>query len=126
MLNKPDKFGIKFRMAVNEETKYLYNSFPYLGKDESRDTSVSLPSNVVTKLMQPIFKRGYRLMSLVTIFSRVLMLLCVWQNKNVVLLAQFDKIVENYHKLQKDSSNSTKLFVYIYSNSCCYFDFIPV
>ena len=59
MPNKPDKFGIKFRMTVDVEAKYLYNSFPYLGKDESRDISVSLPSNVVTKLMQPIFRRGY-------------------------------------------------------------------
>ena len=59
MPNKPEKFGIKFRMAVDVKTKYLYNSFPYLGKDESRDTSVSLPSYVVTKLMQLIFKRGY-------------------------------------------------------------------
>ena len=59
MPNKPDKFEIKFRMAVGVETKYLYNSFPYLGKDKSRDTSVSLPSYVVTKLMQTIFKRGY-------------------------------------------------------------------
>ena len=59
MPNKPDKFGIKFWMAVHAETKYLYNSFLSLGKDESRDTSVSLPAYVVTKLMQPIFKRGY-------------------------------------------------------------------
>ena len=59
MSNKYDKFGIKFRMAVDVETKYFYNSFPYLGKDESRSTSVSLPSYVVTKLMQPILKRGY-------------------------------------------------------------------
>ena len=59
MPNEYDKFGIKFRMAVDVETKYLYNSFPYLGKDESRSISVSLPSYVVTKLMQPIFKRGY-------------------------------------------------------------------
>ena len=59
MPNKPDKFGIKFLVAVDAETKYLYNSFPYLGKDKSRDTSVSLPVYVVTKLMQPIFKRCY-------------------------------------------------------------------
>ena len=59
MPNKPDKFGIKFWMAVDAETKYLYNSFPYLGKDESRDTSVSLPTYVVMNLMQPIFKSGY-------------------------------------------------------------------
>ena len=59
MPNKPDKFGIKFWMAVDAETKYLYKSFPYLEKDESRHTSVSLPTCVVTKLMKPIFKRGY-------------------------------------------------------------------
>ena len=59
MPNKPDEFGIKFLLAVDAETKYLFNSFPYLGKDESKDTTVSLPKYVVTKLMQPIFKRGY-------------------------------------------------------------------
>ena len=59
MPNKADKFEIKFWMAVDVKTKYFYNSFPYLRKDESRDTFVSLPSYVVTKLMQPIFKRCY-------------------------------------------------------------------
>ena len=34
MPDKPDKFGIKFWMAVDAETKYLCNSFPYLGKYE--------------------------------------------------------------------------------------------
>ena len=57
--NKPDKFGIKFCMAVDAETKYLFNSFPYLEKDENRDTSVSLAKHAVINLMQPIFKRGY-------------------------------------------------------------------
>ena len=59
MPNKRDKFGIKFWLAVDAEAKYLFNSFLYLGKDESRDTSVSVPIYVVTKLMQLIFKRGY-------------------------------------------------------------------
>ena len=99
MPNKPDKFGIKFWMAVDAEKKYLYNSFSYLGKDESRDTSVSLPAYVLTKLIQPIFKRGYNVTC--DNFFTSLMMLCVWQNKNVVLLAQSDRIVENYHKLQK-------------------------
>ena len=59
MPNKPDKFGIKFWLAVDAETKHLFNSFPYFWKDESRDTSVSVPKYVVIKLMQLIFKRGY-------------------------------------------------------------------
>ena len=32
----------------------LFNSFLYLGKDESRDTSASVPKYVVTMLMQLI------------------------------------------------------------------------
>ena len=59
MPNKLDKFGIKLWMAVDAETKYPFNSFPYLGKDENSDTSICQPKSVVTKLMQPIFKRGY-------------------------------------------------------------------
>ena len=59
MPKKLDKFGIKFWMVVDAETKYLYNRFPYLGKDETRDTSLSLATHVMMKLMQPIFKRGY-------------------------------------------------------------------
>ena len=32
MENKPDKFGLKFWMTVDVESKYFYNGFPYLGK----------------------------------------------------------------------------------------------
>jgi hypothetical protein len=32
MANKPDKFGIKFWMLVDNDIKYLCNAFPYLGK----------------------------------------------------------------------------------------------
>jgi len=59
MANKPDKFGLKFWMMVDADSKYLYNDFPYLGKDETRDTSVSVPTDVVMKLIQPLFKHGY-------------------------------------------------------------------
>ena len=45
-------------MAIDVGTNTSTIAFPYLGKDENRDTSVILPSYVVTKLMQPIFKRG--------------------------------------------------------------------
>lgn len=36
MANKPDKFGIKFWVAADTESKYMLNAFPYLGKDEFR------------------------------------------------------------------------------------------
>ena len=128
MPNKPDKFGIKFWMVFDAEIKYLYNSFPYLGKDESRDTSVSLPRYVVTKLINRF--SNVDIMSFVIIFSQILMLLSVWQFKNVVLLEQFDRTVENFHKQQKKAAvaAATQIFlVCLYTNSShCYFDFIPM
>ena len=36
ILNKPHKFGIKFWLAVDVQTKYILNGFPYMGKDETR------------------------------------------------------------------------------------------
>ena len=111
MPNKPDKFGIKLRMAVDAETKYLYISFPYQWKHESRNTSVNLPAYVVTKLRCNQFS-NVAIMSLVTIFSQVFMLLSVWQNKNVVLLAQSDRIVENYHKAAKRKQQQHETFLF--------------
>lgn len=32
--NKPDKFGIKFWLASDVQTKYVVNEFSYLGKSE--------------------------------------------------------------------------------------------
>ena len=50
---------MKFWLAFEAEAKYRFNSFPYLGKDESRYIPVGVPKYVVTKLLQLIFKRGY-------------------------------------------------------------------
>lgn len=53
MPNKPDKFGIKFWLASDVSSKYILNGFPYLGKDENRESSVPLGEFVVLKLMEP-------------------------------------------------------------------------
>ncbi|KAM3864756.1 activating transcription factor 7-interacting protein 1-like [Diretmus argenteus] len=36
MANEPDKFGIKFWLAADVDSKYVVNGFPYLSKDENR------------------------------------------------------------------------------------------
>ncbi|XP_073421894.1 uncharacterized protein [Dendrobates tinctorius] len=36
MPSKPDKYGHKYWLAVDKESKYLANGFPYLGKDDTR------------------------------------------------------------------------------------------
>ena len=58
MPNKPDKFGIKFWLAVDEESKYILNAIPYLGKDESRPSTQRLSDNVVMTLMEPFVGKG--------------------------------------------------------------------
>ena len=57
MPNKPDKFGIKFWILADVESKYCLNVNPYLGKDETR--LYSLGTHVVMTLMEPYFSRGY-------------------------------------------------------------------
>ncbi|KAM7367487.1 hypothetical protein PAMP_013779 [Pampus punctatissimus] len=58
MPKKPDKFGIKFWLAADVDTKYLLNGHPYLGRDPSRPATVSLGESVVLKLMEPFLGKG--------------------------------------------------------------------
>ena len=58
MPNKPEKFGIKFWMAADVKTKYMLNSFPYMGKDDSRPVRVTLGEHVVLRLLEPYRKTG--------------------------------------------------------------------
>jgi hypothetical protein len=55
---KPGKFGIKFWLAADVETKYLLNGFPYLGKDETRPVNLSVGEHVVLRLMEPYLGKG--------------------------------------------------------------------
>ena len=59
MANKPDKFGLKFWLAVDLENKYLFNGFPFVRKDDTRSSDMSVPTDVVLKLMAPLFQQGY-------------------------------------------------------------------
>lgn len=56
--NKPDKFGIKFWLASDVGSKYVVNGFPYLGKDEGRESSVPLGEFVTLKLVEPYTGHG--------------------------------------------------------------------
>jgi hypothetical protein len=58
MANKPDKFGLKFWLAADLETKYFLNGFMYMGKDEERDRTLQLGEYVVLKLMNPFLSKG--------------------------------------------------------------------
>ena len=58
MPNKPDKFGIKFWIAVDLEFKYILNAIPYLGKDETRPGTQRLSESVVIKLVELYLSKG--------------------------------------------------------------------
>lgn len=61
MPQKPDKFGIKFWLLADVETKYLLNGFPYLGKNDDRPSNQSLSEYVVLHVMKPYFNKGYNI-----------------------------------------------------------------
>ena len=52
MPNKPDKSTIKFWLASDLQSKFIINGFPYLGKDETKQSSIPLSEFVVLKLIE--------------------------------------------------------------------------
>ena len=62
MSKKPDKFGIKFWLLVDLETKYLINGFPYLGKDEERG-NLPVSTAVVLRLVEKFTGNGHNVTS---------------------------------------------------------------
>ena len=64
MPNKPDKYGIKFWLLVNVETKYVIglNIIPCLGAQERNERSdTPLAESVVLKLIQPVRGQGHNI-----------------------------------------------------------------
>ena len=57
---KPEKFGIKFWIAIDVKTKYMLNSFTYIGKDDSR-SGVTLGEHIILRLLEPYRKTGRNL-----------------------------------------------------------------
>jgi hypothetical protein len=61
MGNKPDKYGIKFFLLVDADSKYVCTGFPYLGKDVQRPPNQTLADSVVMRLMESYLDKGYNL-----------------------------------------------------------------
>ena len=60
MPNKPDKYGIKFWLLVEVDSKYVSNIIPYLGAAEKEMRgNQTLAENVVVRLIEPLKNRGY-------------------------------------------------------------------
>lgn len=58
MANKLEKFGIKFWMLGDAQSKHMCKMLPYLGKDDHRRANESLTKNVVSHLLEPFINKG--------------------------------------------------------------------
>ena len=62
ILNKPEKFGIKFWLLVEVESKYVVNLRPYLeAQEKERKQGVPLARDVVLRLISPVKSKGYNI-----------------------------------------------------------------
>ena len=59
--SKPDKFGIKFWLLADVQSKYLLNAAVYTGTDETRPPNVRIGDHIVWKLTEPFHKGGYNI-----------------------------------------------------------------
>ena len=99
MANKPDKFGLKFWLAVDIENKYLFNGFPYVGKEDTRSSNMSVPIDVMLKLMAPHFQQGYNVTC--DNYFTSLGLALKLAEKSAVLLGHYARIEEKYWRNAK-------------------------
>ena len=53
------KFGLKFWLLFDNDSKYLFNVRLYSGRDSTRRTGCDLPPDVCMKLMQSLYGFGY-------------------------------------------------------------------
>lgn len=118
MPNKPQKFGIKFWLACDVETKYVVNGFPYLGKDETRNASTPLSEFVVMKLLEPYTMKG-RTVTTDNFFTSIPLALKL-KSKNTALLGTIranKRELPKICKLKKDNMERFSTLLY-QSNRC--------
>jgi hypothetical protein len=99
---KPDKFGIKFWMATDLDTKYVCSASPYLGKDPSRQKGERLAENVVMKLMEPFLDDG-RNVTTDNFFTSLSLSHRLLQRKTT-LLGTVNKVRRELPQLAKDTA----------------------
>ncbi|KAJ8889038.1 hypothetical protein PR048_008532 [Dryococelus australis] len=86
MAKKPDKFGIKFWIVADVDSKYLVNGFPYLGKEDDRSRSV----NRTRREVPPNAKDFKQQLYATYVHKHKDTILTVYQekvNRNVILLS---------------------------------------
>ena len=111
MPNKPDKFGIKFWMAADVQTKNMLQSFPHLEKDDSRPAGVTLGEHVVLRLIEP-YKKTDRNVTTDNFFTSINLAKTLRQEglSLVVTVNRIRKEIPQEIKKMRENLFATKVF----------------
>ncbi|CAF1447770.1 unnamed protein product, partial [Rotaria sordida] len=52
---KPDKYGLKFWLCVDSNSFYVFNAFPYIGRQPDQKRQKQVGFNVVLDLLKPLY-----------------------------------------------------------------------
>ena len=63
MASKPDKYEQKYWLAVDKDSKYVVNRFPYVGRDETRSRDERVSDRVVMRLLKPYLNKAKNLIT---------------------------------------------------------------
>ena len=53
--SKPDKYGLKFWLCVDVTSYYVFNAFPYIGRQPGQARQSQLGASVVLELLKPLY-----------------------------------------------------------------------
>lgn len=55
MPKKPDRYGLKFWLCVDVDSHYVFNAFPYLGRQPTEKRQTQIGAKVVLELLKPLY-----------------------------------------------------------------------
>ena len=58
MASKPDKYGQKYWLVVDKDSKYVVNGFSYVCRDETRFRDERVSDQFVMRLLKPYLNKG--------------------------------------------------------------------
>lgn len=62
MPKKPEKYGVKFWVLREMNSKYVVNVIPYLGAQEKTAwADLSLAEDAISKILEPVTGKGYNI-----------------------------------------------------------------
>jgi hypothetical protein len=52
---KPDKYGLKFWLCADVDSYYVFNAFPYIGRQPNQQRQSHIGAKVVLELLEPLY-----------------------------------------------------------------------